>query len=359
MSIESLLGAVGVLAIVIFVHELGHFLVAKWCDVEVLTFSMGFGPTVFSRKIGETEYRLALLPLGGYVRMAGEEDWRTAEDGSDPARGFAAKSIPRRAAIVGAGPAVNLIFAFVLFASVYAFYGDRVPTEQARVGSVMLDLPAAAAGLLPGDRVVSVDGRAIAGWDEFAEVVRDSEGRALSLEIERADGATTTVTIQPELSEQKDMFGEVVGEFYMIGVQRGVDSEAVGPIAALRLGAQATYRWSALIFETLARLVGGSVDAKELGGPIMIAREAGRLAATGLEPLLRFMAVISVNLGIINILPIPILDGGHLLFFAYEAVRGKPLSQRIRELALQAGALLLAALMVFVVYNDLSRIFFG
>ncbi len=359
MSIESILGAVGVLSIVIFVHELGHFAVAKWCDVEVLTFSMGFGPTIWSRKYGETDYRLALLPLGGYVRMAGEEDWRTADEGSDPARGFAAKSIGKRAAIVAAGPGVNLIFAFVLFAMTYAVYGEKVPTEQARMGQIVAGLPAHSAGLSPGDVILEVDGESVASWDEFAATVRDSQGTPLALSIESLDGSRREVTLRPELSEQKDMFGEVVGEFYMIGVHRDMDSQPVGFFEALSLAGTATYRWSALIFETLARLIGGSVDAKELGGPIMIAREAGRLAATGLEPLLRFMAVISVNLGIINILPIPILDGGHLLFFGYELVRGKPISVRLREYALQAGALLLVALMVFVVYNDISRIFFG
>lgn len=359
MSIESILGAVGVLAVVIFVHELGHFLVAKWCDVEVITFSMGFGPTIWSKKIGETDYRLALLPLGGYVRMAGEEDWRTADEASDPTRGFAAKSIGRRSAIVAAGPAVNLVFAFLLFAITFAVYGDKVPTEEARMGGVVAGLPADAGGLLAGDRVASVDGTPIATWEEFAGIVRESEGRSMALAIVGEDGSSREVTLTPELSEQKDMFGDVVGEFYMIGVHRDVDSKQVGLFEAVSLGATATYRWSALIFETLARLLSGSVNAKELGGPIMIAREAGRLAATGLEPLLRFMAVISVNLGIINILPIPILDGGHLLFFGFEVVRGKPISVRVREYALQAGALLLVALMVFVVYNDISRIFFG
>jgi regulator of sigma E protease len=359
MSLTSVFGAVGVLAIVIFVHELGHFLVAKWCDVEVLTFSMGFGPTIWSKKYGETDYRLALLPLGGYVRMAGEEDWRAAEEGSDPSRGFAAKPLRSRAAIVAAGPAVNLVFAFLLFSMTYTVYGEKVPTEQARIGGVVLGMPAAAAGLTLGDRVVGVAGDEISTWDEFALLVRESEGRALPLEIESADGALRQLTLEPQLNEQKDMFGEVVGKFYMIGVHRDMDSIPVGLFEAISLGGQATYRWSALIFETLARLIGGSVDPNELGGPIMIAREAGRLAASGLEPLLRFMAVISVNLGIINILPIPILDGGHLLFFGYEAVRGKPISVRLREYALQAGALLLVALMIFVVYNDISRIFFG
>ncbi len=359
MSFESIFGAVGVLAIVIFVHELGHFLVAKWCDVEVLTFSMGFGPTIWQRKYGETEYRLALLPLGGYVRMAGEEDWRAAEESADPSRGFAAKPISSRAAIVAAGPAVNLVFAFILFAMTYTIYGDKIPTEQARIGDVVTGLPAASAGLAAGDRVAGVSGKEIVTWDEFALLVRESEGEALALDIVSADGSSRQVTLQPELSEQKDMFGEVVGKFYMIGVHRDVDSIPVGFVDAVKLGGVATYRWSAMIFETLARLVTGGVDPNELGGPIMIAREAGRLAATGLEPLLRFMAVISVNLGIINILPIPILDGGHLLFFGYEAIRGKPISVRVREYALQAGALLLVALMVFVVYNDISRIFFG
>jgi len=358
LSIESIIGAVTVLAIVIFVHELGHFLVAKWCGVEVLTFSMGFGPTIFSRKMGETTYRLALVPFGGYVRMAGQDD--AGEDApSDPSRGFSVKPLRQRAAIVAAGPAVNLVFAFVVLATAYFLYGQLVPSNQARIGAVVPSSPADASGLRTGEVVASIDGRPVSSWDEFATTVRDSGGKGLSLVVRDEDGAERTVAVQPKEMPNQDEFGEVVGQSYMIGIQRHFDHEEAGLFEAVSMAGQSTYRMSAMIFTMLARLFQGRVAASDLGGPIMIAQEAGRLAETGIEPLLRFIALISVNLGILNILPVPVLDGGHLFFFLIEGLRGRPLSVRVREMAQQVGVLLLVALMVFVVFNDISRIVAG
>lgn len=358
MSIESLIAAIAVLAVVIFVHELGHFLVAKWCRVEVLVFSMGFGPTIFSRKIGETTYRVALVPFGGYVKMAGQE-----EDGgevpTDPSRGFSVKPLKQRAAIVAAGPLVNLIFAFVTMFAAYFAYGQLVPSSQARVGGVVIGSPAEKGGLRTGEVVVSVDGSAVAGWDDFSNRVRESGGRTLTVVLRDDAGSEREVNVTPEVSPNQDAFGEVVGQSYMIGIQRHFDHEEAGLFESVRLAGVATYRMSAMIFVMLGRIIQGRVDASDLGGPIMIAQEAGRLAETGFEPLLRFIALISVNLGILNILPIPVLDGGHLFFFLIEGLRGRPLSIRVREMAQQVGVLLLVALMVFVVFNDISRIVAG
>ena len=358
MSIESIIGAVGVLAVVIFVHELGHFLVAKWCRVEVLVFSMGFGPTIFSRKIGETTYRLALVPFGGYVKMAGQE-----EDGdetpTDPTRGFSAKPLKQRAAIVAAGPAVNLVFAFVVLFAAYFAYGQLVPSNDARVGGVVSGSPADKSGLHAGELVASVDGSPVTGWDDFSTRIRESSGRTLTLVLRDDSGAERQVSVTPEVAPNQDAFGEVVGQSYMIGIQRQFDHEEAGLFESLRSAGVSTYRMSAMIFTMLGRIMQGRVDASDLGGPIMIAQEAGRLAETGLEPLLRFIALISVNLGILNILPIPVLDGGHLFFFFAEALRGRPLSLRVREMAQQVGVLLIVALMIFVVFNDISRIVAG
>ena len=358
MSLESIIGAVGVLAIVIFVHELGHFLVAKWCGVEVLTFSMGFGPTIFSRKIGETVYRLALVPFGGYVRMAGQDD--AGEDApTDPSRGFSIKPLRHRAAIVAAGPAVNLVFAFVVLAAAYFFYGMLVPSNEPRIGAVVSSSPAEQSGLRPGEVVASIDGRAVSSWDDFATTVRDSGGKGLSLVVRDDGGVERTVAVQPKEMPNQDEFGEVVGHSYMIGIQRHFDHTEAGFFEAISMAGQSTVRMSAMIFTMLGRLFQGRVAASDLGGPIMIAQEAGRLAETGIEPLLRFIALISVNLGILNILPVPVLDGGHLFFFLIEGLRGRPLSVRVREMAQQVGVLLLVALMVFVVFNDISRIVAG
>lgn len=353
MSIESILGAVVVLALVIFVHELGHFLVAKWCDVEIHVFSMGFGPRLLSWRWGETEYRLAAFPLGGYVKMAGEDG--AEEPLTDPRRAFSAKTLWQRAAIVAAGPGVNFLFAFLVFTGVFFSYGESVPVSSARIGSVAPHQPAAQAGLRAGDEVVSIDGEAVASWDELAERVRKSGGKELALTVRR-DAESLSVRVQPQSQEDRDYLGEVVGTAYMIGIARAFEAQPVGFFQSIGLGARYTWGFTRMIFETLARVFQGRVAASDLGGPIMIAQEAGRRAAAGLEPLLRFMALISVNLGVINILPIPVLDGGHLFFFLLEGLRGRPLSLRYRERAVQVGLALLLFLMAFVVYNDLHRI---
>jgi len=356
MSIESILGATVVLALVIFVHELGHFLVAKWCDVEVHVFSMGFGPTLLSWRIGETEYRLSAIPFGGYVRMAGEDG--AEEPLTRPERGFSAKPILQRAAIVAAGPGVNILFAFLIFTSAFFFYGEQVPVESPQIGGVIADAPAAQAGLQSGDVVKAVDGAAVTSWEDLATRVRASEGRRLSLSVERA-GQPLTIEVEPKPRPERDYLGEVVGDAYMIGIERALETRPVGFFRSIDLGVRYTWGFTRLIFETLGRLFQGRVSASDLGGPIMIAQEAGRRAASGLEPLLRFMALISINLGVINVLPVPVLDGGHLFFLLIEGVRGRPLSLRYREIAQQVGVFLLVALMVFVVFNDISRIVSG
>ncbi len=371
MAVESIIGAVASIAVIIFVHELGHFLVAKRCGVDVLVFSLGFGPKLLSYRSGETEYRLSLIPLGGYVRMAGQDDLRDPAGGQaddapvaegdiegsgDPARRFSAKSLGQRTAIVAAGPTVNLLFAFLLFAVAAAIYGSPVAVEEARIAGVREGGPAASAGLRTGDTVVAIDDASVAGWEDLAGRVRESGGTQLAFTVIDAEGRSRSVTVVPERHDQRDMFGEVTGETFMVGIERAFENQAVGIIEAAGIGARQTWFWTRVIFETLVRLFQGRVSASDLGGPIMIAQEAGRRAAHGLEPLLRFMALISVNLGVINVLPIPVLDGGHLLFFGIEGLRGRPLSVRYRELAQQVGVFLLLALMVFVVFNDISRI---
>ncbi len=358
MDIANYLAAVGVLALVIFVHELGHFLVAKWCDVEVLTFSIGFGPTLLSKTVGETEYRLALIPLGGYVRMAGQDD---SEDlkAEDPTRGFSAQSIRERTAIVAAGPAVNFVFAFFIFAVAALAFGQMTPSEAPRVRELVDGAPAAAAGIKIGDTVVSIDGNAIENWDQLSAAISGSEGRTLSVTVRRADNSENTLSLTPESREDRDHIGEIVGTRFVIGIGRDFDNQPVGFAAAVAIGAQQTWRWTSAIFETLLRLFQGRLSASDLGGPIMIGQEAARRADTGLQPLMLFVALISVNLGVINILPIPVLDGGHLMFFGIEALRGKPISIRYREMAQQVGVFLILALMVFVVFNDINRIVTG
>ncbi len=360
MTVASILAAILLLAVVIFVHELGHFLVAKWCDVEVHVFSMGFGPTVFSRTYGETEYRLSLIPLGGYVRMAGQDDDELGEDPPlDPSRGFGVKSVPQRAAIIAAGPAVNFVFAALVFGFLAFTYGIPEPSNEALVGGVHAGAPADEAGLREGDLVVAVDGRSLSGWDELVESVINSEGRELVLTVRGSDGLERQVRLTPRMTPRLDPFGEVSSHTYMIGVDRMREPHRLSFFPAIGAGFTNTWFYTGMIFETLGRLLQGRLSPGDLGGPILIAREASRKARTGMEPFLFFMALISVNLGAINVLPIPILDGGHLMFIAYEGVRGKPLSLRVREGALQVGIVLLGALMIFVVFNDIFRIVSG
>ncbi len=353
MNLESIGGAVAVLALVIVVHELGHFLVAKWCDVEVLTFSMGFGPTLLKKQIGETTYRLALIPFGGYVRMAGQDDSGDAPAG-DPTRGFSAKSLRQRAAIVVAGPIVNLIFAFALFLGTLLIYGGQFASDQARVGEVLSDRPAARAGLVEGDVIRAIDGSPIEKWEQLVTSVRSSEGRELTLTVLSSEGAERTVTVKPEPSSPQPGDAER-GTTWLIGIAPGAERRPVGVFEAISLAAGKTWFSTRMILDTLVQLFARQVSLNDLGGPIMIAQEAARRAAIGLEPLLYFIALVSVNLGVINLVPIPVLDGGHLAFFAVELARGRPLSLRVRELALQTGVFLLLGLMALVLFNDISR----
>jgi len=362
MAFGSILAAILVLAVVIFVHELGHFLVGKWCNVEVRVFSMGFGPTLFARKVGETVYRIALIPLGGYVKMAGyEEEGGDSEDApSDPRRGFTVKPLWQRAAIVAAGPAVNLVFAAAILTGCALAYGIAVPTVAAKIEDVAIDKPGHQGGLGAGDTVVGVSGKPISTWDEMVAEIGSSGGRALQFEVAGPDGAKRTVDVTPALVEQRDAYGEVFGpKVYQIGVRRGIEFVSVGPLEALSAGVKRTWMDSTMIVGTVVRLIQGRVSAGDLGGPVLVVAEASRQAQSGLQPLLFFMALISINLGIVNLLPIPVLDGGHLMFMGFEAVRGRPLPLRVREYALGFGMMLIGTLMLFVVFNDIFRLVVG
>jgi len=361
MASGSILAAILVLAVVIFVHELGHFLVGKWCNVEVRVFSMGFGPTLFARRFGETTYRVALIPLGGYVKMAGyEEEGGDSEDApTDPARGFTSKPLWQRAAIVAAGPAVNLAFAVLILTGCALAYGLAEPTPTATIADVAIDKPAAVAGLAAGDTVVAVSGKPIATWDEMVAEIAASSGRTLRFDVVAADGAPRSVDVTPALVAQRDEYGEAGPMVYQIGVRRGYEFVSVGPVKALSAAVERTWQDSTMIVGTVTRLIQGRVSAGDLGGPILVVAEASRQAQSGLQPLLFFMALISINLGVVNLLPIPVLDGGHLMFMGFEAVRGRPLPLRVREYALGFGMMLIGALMLFVVFHDIVRLVVG
>ncbi len=354
--VTAVVAAFIVLGFLIVVHEFGHFLVAKWAGVGVIKFSVGFGPRLFGRVVNGTEYALSAIPLGGFVKMVGEDPEST--EPVDPRVSFSHQNVWKRIAIVLAGPVFNLLFAFLIFVGVLLAYGERVPVDAARIGGVTPDMPAARAGLLAGDLITGVDGRPISTWDELSAAIRGGGGRPAELTVQR-DGAELRLSITPEARPDKTIFGEVVGETYLIGIERGVEQVRIGPLDALVNGASQTLWWCQTLVLSVVKIIQGRIPAQDIGGPILIVQAAGQQAQVGLESLLLFMAVISINLGILNLLPIPILDGGHLLFFALEVVMRRPLDLRHREIAQQVGLVILIGLMAFAFYNDILRVLRG
>lgn len=348
----SILAAIVALGVLIVVHECGHFILAKRLGVGVLKFSVGFGPRLFGKTVQGTEYALSAIPLGGFVKMVGEE--AEGEEPVDPRISFSHQPAWKRAAIVSAGPIFNLLGAFVIFSLVFAVYGARVPSEAAKVGGVTENMAAAKAGIQAEDVVTAIDGQPIATWDDLSAGIRASEGREVELTIQRA-GAPVAVRVTPESRPEKNIFGEEVGTAFLIGVERGYDQEQVGVISAVGMAASQTAWWVQTLLMSVLKMIQGKISSQDIGGPILIAQAAGQQARMGLEYFLHFMAVISINLGILNLLPIPILDGGHLLFIGVEAIMRRPLALRHREIAQQIGLVILIGLMAFAFYNDIAR----
>jgi regulator of sigma E protease len=342
------------LGVLIIIHELGHFLVAKKTGVGVLTFSVGFGPKLLKRKIGETEYALSAFPLGGYVKMIGEDPEEEVSQ-ADIERSFSHQGVGKRTAIVAAGPLFNLLLAVVLFAAIFMFYG--VPLLTTRIAGVEPGSPAAKAGIQKGDRVVAVGGDAIREWEELSARIKQSQGKPLQLTVQRAD-REITVTVQPTMREGKNIFGETI-DTWVIGIASEVSMEKSNPLLAVGNGFYKTGEYSVLTLLGLVKMIRGDVSPKNLGGPLLIAQMAGQQAQEGLASFLFFVAILSVNLGVLNLLPIPVLDGGHLLFFLIESLLGRPVEVKHRERAQQIGIFVLILIMVYAFYNDISRLFEG
>jgi regulator of sigma E protease len=336
---------------------LGHFLVAKRVGVGVVKFSIGFGPRLVGRRVGRTDYVISAIPLGGFVKMVGEDPDEQV-DPEDRKIAFQQQTLWKRMAIVAAGPGANILFAFLAFSLVFSVYGARVPTDAARVGGVLKKMPAAAAGLQTGDLITAVDGRPVTQWDKLSEAIRASGGKPITLQVQR-DGHTLEIRLTPEAKPDRNLFGETLGKAYVIGIERDFDQQDVGPLGAIGMGAKQTAWWVETILLSIAKMFQGRIPAKDIGGPILIVQAAGQQARLGFEYLLHFMAVISVNLGVLNLLPIPVLDGGHFLFFVMEALLRRPLDTRHREIAQQVGLVLLISLMAFAFYNDIARVVQG
>ncbi|HFQ88847.1 MAG TPA: RIP metalloprotease RseP [Desulfobulbus sp.] len=352
----SLVSFVIVLGVLIFVHEFGHFIVAKLFGVRVLKFSLGFGNKVVGRKWGETEYLISAFPLGGYVKMFGEQPGEEIPAG-ERRRSFSHKPVWQRFCIVLAGPMFNLLFALVLFFVMFALAGLPEPVDTTTIGNVAPGSVAERVGIRPGDRILSIDGQGTTTWEQVSELVRKSKGREITLVLERG-GKRITIRATPAMEKVKDIFGEVVGERYMLGIIRSdkVRYEKASLGKSVRAALIQTWNLIFLTVMGIIKILQRVVPASELGGPIRIAQMAGQQLEAGWMNLLYFMGLLSINLGILNLLPVPVLDGGHLAFLTIEGIRGKPLSDRAMEMAQRLGIALLGTLMLFVFYNDILRI---
>lgn len=351
----SIVSAIIVLGILIFVHEFGHFLFAKLFGVGVEKFSLGFGPKLIGKKMGETEYLISAFPLGGYVKMVGEGGGDELSD-EEKARSFGEKSPLRRIGIVVAGPGFNLIFAWLIFIAVFMV---GVPSATTKIGEVVKDKPAAKAGIVAGDRITAVNGKKVDRWEEMATEIAASKGPSLLVEIKRG-GETKAFQLKPEMRTGKNLLGETVTS-PVIGVVAAGETviDRYPPGEAFSRGSVQTWNVIELTALSLVRIIERAIPLDTIGGPIMIAKMAGQQAEAGGVSFLAFMALLSVNLGVLNLLPIPILDGGHLFFYLWELIFRRPVSMRAREIAQQIGLALLIGLMVLAFYNDIARYLLG
>ncbi len=353
---HSAMAFIIVIGILVFIHEFGHFIAARLCGVGVEVFSLGFGPKILKKRIGRTQYCLAAIPLGGYVKMVGEEPGATI-DPEDLNSSFTHKSLLQKTIIVAAGPFFNFFLAILIFYVLYQFSG--VYLVKPIVGEVMEDSPALAAGINAGDVIKEINQNKIESFEDISRIVSASQGKQLDIIVER-DGRFKGLALSPVLKPGKNVFGEEI-EKYVIGIVGVKDSfhKSLNPFAALWRSITDTYGLVKLTLLSVVKMISGSVSADNLGGPLMIAQMAGEQAKAGIMNFAWFIALLSVNLGIINLFPIPVLDGGHLLFFGIEAVTGKSVSDKLREKLTQFGAAVLVALMVFVFYNDIVRMING
>jgi regulator of sigma E protease len=352
--LTTILATIIVLGVLISVHEFGHFIVAKLLRVRVEVFSLGFPPKLISKKIGDTDYRLSVVPLGGYVKLLGENP-NDEVPPEDIPYSFLHRPLWQRALIVLAGPGFNFFFAVLALFVVFSISG--LPYLTTEVGRVVAESPAQRAGLQEGDVVAAVNGTPVNRWEELAHKIRQTGDHTLTLAVKRGS-ETLTVRLKPEKREGINIFGQKV-QTYQIGVASAerLATEDLGLFGSLEQGLFYSLRIAALTIQSLYKLVTREIPMDTLGGPIMIAQVAGKQAEMGFSYLIQFMAVLSVNLTLLNLLPIPILDGGHLLFLFLEAVRGKPMALKHREVAQAVGMMLLLALMLIVFYHDILRLF--
>ena len=329
---------------------------AKTFGVKVLKFSLGFGNKLIGRQWGETEYLISAFPLGGYVKMYGEQQGEEVRP-EDEHRSFSHKAVWQRFGIVFGGPLFNLLFAIVLFFLIFIFAGIPEPVDSTKIGEVTAGSVADQVGIKPGDLVRSINGNPTTSWTHVSESIKDSRGQEVTLVVDRL-GQELTIIAKPTMQKMKNLFGEEVGERYMLGIVRSDDiryqDATIG--ASCEAALIQTWNLSYLTVMGIVKMIQRVIPASELGGPIRIAELAGQQMEAGWMNLLYFMGLLSVNLGILNLLPVPVLDGGHLVFLSFEAVRRRPLSDRTMEISQKVGIAILGTLMVFVFYNDIVRL---
>ncbi len=350
----NLLYFVIVLSILIVAHEFGHFLVARLAGVKVLTFSLGFGKKLLKFKKGETEYAVSAIPLGGYVKMLGEsaEDVVTEEDAS---RSYSNKPPLVRILIAFSGPFFNILLALAVFFVIF-LTGYPVPTTSTEIGQVMTGEPAYDAGLKPGDVVTRINDREVHKWTELQKIVGSSDFHPLKFEIDR-QGRSIVVWITPKLRDEKNVFGEIVGKMKLIGVAPASEIKRESLAGAASKAVGDTYNLTELTIVGIGKLIKGSISAKNVGGPILIFQQAGERAKAGKSSFLFFLALISINLGIVNLLPIPVLDGGHIFFSLIELIVRRKIPVRAIDVAQKVGVGILVCIMVLATFNDVMRIF--
>jgi len=347
-----------ILTVIVFAHELGHYAVARWNGVRVEVFSIGFGPEIlgWTDRVG-SRWKVSWLPLGGYVKFYGEADVTstrglTLESEEERKGSFHHKPLGQRAAVVLGGPLANFLLAIVILAVLFATVGQRISPPD--ISTVMPDTAAAEGGLRPGDRVVRINDTAIARFEDIQRIVSHSPGVPLAIVVDRA-GREVNLRVTPRLTEQTDRFGNTY-KIGLLGIGRsGVTFVPLNPLQAVIEAGRETVHISVSTLASVWEMILGKRGTDELGGPVRIAQMSGQVAQDGLLSVFRFMAILSINLGLVNLFPIPMLDGGHLLFYAVEVLRGRPLSDRAREYGFRLGLAFVLSLMVFATIQDLGR----
>jgi regulator of sigma E protease len=355
-----------VLTIVVFFHELGHFLMARACGIRILVFSIGFGPEIagFNDRYG-TRWKISAVPLGGYVKFFGDDNAASVPDKAAAAAmteaekkdSFIFQPVRSRAAVVAAGPIANFVLAIAIFAIIFTTVGRQ--TTSARVDSVQAGSAAQVAGFQPGDLGLTINGEKIESFSDMQRIVSINAGEPLTIEVDRG-GVQMALKAVPQLKELKDNFGNV-HKLGVLGISRSmapgdIKTEKVGPLRGIVMGAQETWF---VVDRTMAYIAGvfaGREAADQLGGPIRIAQVSGQVATAGFAALFHLTAVLSVSIGLLNLFPIPLLDGGHLLFYVIEAIRGRPLSERAQEFGFRIGLAIVVMLMIFATFNDILHL---